>query len=48
MQLGYTRTELRRKLVDAVLLGAKTATSSLRSEYAPYTAESLPRLANAE
>ena len=44
MQLGYSRTELRRRLVDAVLQGEKTATSSLRSEYAPYTDESLPEI----
>lgn len=44
MQLGYSQTELRRRLVDAVMLGAKTATSSLRAEYAPYTAESLPQI----
>jgi uncharacterized protein YhfF len=44
MQLGYPRTELRRKLVDAVLRGEKTATSSLRAEYTPHTTESLPRV----
>jgi uncharacterized protein YhfF len=43
MQLGYLRTELRRKLVDAVLRGAKTATTDLRVEYEPYTDEPLPR-----
>lgn len=31
--LGYPGTELRRQLVDAVLAGAKTATSGLLSEY---------------
>jgi hypothetical protein len=35
MQLGYPQTELRRKLVAAVLRGEKTATSSLRAEYEP-------------
>jgi uncharacterized protein YhfF len=42
MQLGYPRTELRRKLVDAVLRGEKTATAGLRSDYAPHTEERLP------
>jgi uncharacterized protein YhfF len=41
-RLGYARTDLRRSLVAAVLRGTKTATSSLRTEYAPYAAESLP------
>jgi uncharacterized protein YhfF len=44
MQLAYPRTELRRKLVDAVLRGEKTATSSLRAEYMPHTDEPLPRV----
>jgi uncharacterized protein YhfF len=44
MQLGYVRTDLRRKLVDAVLRGEKTATSSLRAEYTPHTGEALPRV----
>ena len=44
MQLGYARTELRRKLVDAVLRGEKTATAGLRAEYAPHTDEQLPRV----
>ena len=43
MQLGYPRTELRRELAAAVLRGEKTATSSLRKEYEPYTDEPLPR-----
>jgi ASCH domain-containing protein len=43
-QLGYPRTELRRKLVAAVLSGEKTATSSLRSEYTPHTNEPLPQV----
>jgi uncharacterized protein YhfF len=33
MQLGYPRTQLRQKLVEAVLNREKTATSSLRAEY---------------
>jgi uncharacterized protein YhfF len=41
-ELGATRTPLRRTLVDAVLAGHKTATSSLRMEYTPHTAEQLP------
>ncbi len=32
MELGYPGTELRRKLVDAVLRGDKTATAGLREE----------------
>src|SRR3954468_6844804 len=32
MELGYPRTELRRRLVDAVLTGEKTATAGLRAE----------------
>jgi uncharacterized protein YhfF len=42
-ELGDPRTELRRQLVAAVLDGRKTATSSLRVEYAPHTADRLPR-----
>jgi uncharacterized protein YhfF len=41
-ELGYAGTELRRRLVAAVLAGEKTATASLRSEYLPYTPEPLP------
>ena len=33
-ELGYARTELRRKLVAAVLRGEKTATAGLRSDFA--------------
>jgi uncharacterized protein YhfF len=44
MQLGWTGTELRRQLVDAVLRGEKTATASLREEYAPETSEPLPQV----
>jgi uncharacterized protein YhfF len=32
MELGYPRTELRQKLVDAVLRGEKTATAGLRED----------------
>jgi uncharacterized protein YhfF len=42
MQLGYPSTELRRKLVQAVLDGVKIATSSLRADYEPHTNEPLP------
>ena len=35
MRLGYPRTELRRKLVDSVLRGDKTATAGLRAECEP-------------
>jgi uncharacterized protein YhfF len=43
MELGYRGTELRRKLVAAVLCGEKIATASLREEYAPHTNEQLPQ-----
>jgi uncharacterized protein YhfF len=33
LELGHARTELRRKLVDAVLRGEKTSTTGLLSEY---------------
>ncbi|HUP32817.1 MAG TPA: ASCH domain-containing protein [Gaiellaceae bacterium] len=33
MRLGYSLTELRRTLVEAVLRGEKTATAGLRSDY---------------
>jgi uncharacterized protein YhfF len=42
-ELGYPRTDLRRKLVDAALRGEKTGTASLRVEYAPHTDEVLPQ-----
>ena len=42
MELGYARTPLRRKLVDAALRGEKTATASLVTDYAPYSAERSP------
>jgi uncharacterized protein YhfF len=41
-QLGFAATELRRRLVDAVLRGDKTATASLRSFYEPFTTEPMP------
>ena len=41
MELGRPRTDLRRRLVDAVLRGDKTATASLRDEYEPHTREPL-------
>jgi uncharacterized protein YhfF len=43
MELGSRGTELRRKLVAAVLRGEKIATASLRDEYAPDTNEPLPQ-----
>lgn len=43
-ELGYARTDLRRKLVDAVLRGDKIATAGLAEEFAPHTAEALPRV----
>jgi uncharacterized protein YhfF len=43
-ELGYTRTDLRRELVDAVLRGDKTATAGLRSDYSPHTDEALPEV----
>lgn len=44
MELGHRRTELRRQLVEAVLRGDKTATASLRDEYAPNTDEPMPEV----
>jgi uncharacterized protein YhfF len=41
-ELGFSRTELRRKLVAAVLRSEKIATASLREEYQPYSDEPLP------
>ena len=43
MELGYRGTELRRKLIEAVLRGEKIATSSLREDYEPHTNEQMPR-----
>jgi uncharacterized protein YhfF len=42
-ELGYPRTELRRKLVEAVLRGVKIATAGLAKDHAPYTDEPLPK-----
>lgn len=42
-ELGYPRTDLRRKLVDAVLRGHKVATAGLASEFAPHTEDPLPK-----
>ncbi|HSR23710.1 MAG TPA: ASCH domain-containing protein [Candidatus Eisenbacteria bacterium] len=42
LELGRPRTALRRRLVEAVLRGDKTATASLRDEYEPHTGEPLP------
>ena len=42
-ELGYAHTELRRRLVDAVLRGEKTATAGLAEDHAPHTAEPLPQ-----
>jgi uncharacterized protein YhfF len=44
MRLGYPRTKLRKKLVDSVLRGAKTATAGLRVDCQPHTDEPLPRV----
>lgn len=43
LELGYRGTELRQRLVSAVLRGEKVATSSLRQEYEPYSSEPLPQ-----
>ena len=42
-ELGYPRTELRRRLTEAVLRGDKTATAGLATDHAPHTNEPLPR-----
>ncbi len=42
-ELGNARTELRRRLVEAVLRGEKTATASLAEDHAPHTDEPLPQ-----
>jgi len=44
MELGYRRTDLRRQLVEAVLRGNKTATASLRDQFAPNTDEPMPQI----
>lgn len=41
--LGYPKTELRRKLVEAVLRGDKIATAGLATEFAPHTEDPLPK-----
>ncbi|MEA2677002.1 MAG: hypothetical protein QOJ81_1143 [Chloroflexota bacterium] len=43
-ELGYARTPLRRKLVDAVLRGDKIATAGLAADHAPYTNDPLPKV----
>jgi uncharacterized protein YhfF len=42
-QLGFPGTDLRRRLVDAVLRGEKIATASLREMYEPFASDPLPR-----
>jgi uncharacterized protein YhfF len=42
-ELGYSGTNLRRRLIESVLRGEKTATASLRVEYRPFADEELPR-----
>lgn len=42
-ELGYARTPLRRKLTEAVLRGDKIATAGLATDFAPHTADPLPR-----
>jgi uncharacterized protein YhfF len=44
--LGYSRTELRRKLVDAVLGGDKVGTAGLARHFAPHSHEPLPQPGN--
>ena len=44
MELGHRRTDLRRQLVEAVLHGDKTATASLRDQFAPHTDEPMPHV----
>lgn len=41
-ELGYAHTELRRKLVEAVLRGDKIATAGLATDHAPHTEAPLP------
>lgn len=43
MELGYARTPLRRRLVEAVLQGEKTATAGLAADHAPHTDDPVPR-----
>lgn len=42
-ELGYARTDLRRRLVDLVLAGQKIATAGLAADHAPHTDEPLPK-----
>src|SRR5262245_30749235 len=42
-ELGYAQTELRRRLVDLVLNGPKIATAGLATDFAPHTADPLPK-----
>ena len=42
-ELGYARTDLRRRLVDLVLEGTKTATAGLAQDHEPHTADPLPK-----
>jgi uncharacterized protein YhfF len=42
-ELGYAHTELRRKLVEAVLRGDKIATAGLAWDHSPHTDDPLPR-----
>ena len=42
-ELGYARTDLRRRLVELVLRGTKIATAGLAQDHAPYTDEPLPK-----
>ena len=44
MELGYRRTDLRLQLVGAVLRGEKTATASLRDQFALNTDEPMPQV----
>jgi uncharacterized protein YhfF len=44
--LGYPRTELRRKLVEAVLKGDKVGTAGLAKHFAPHTHEPLPKVSD--
>lgn len=42
-ELGYPRTPLRRKLVDAVLRGEKIATAGLAADFEPVGEEQMPK-----
>jgi uncharacterized protein YhfF len=44
MRLGYARTALRRKLVEAVLRGDKTATAGLAADHEAGSEEPLPQV----